>query len=125
MLRMKMIPFSPEHQFRCLNRQLQAYWQGDTEHLFLIYIYILCSISAQFQLFQRMVGKAYGLQDMTWAYVQKTEMSLSNFTSLEHVPQTWKNQMEYFCYFQVFSAWTFGKKDAKGETPVLSIFPGP
>lgn len=33
MLRMEMIPFNLEHQFKCLNRQLQASWQGDTEHL--------------------------------------------------------------------------------------------
>lgn len=62
MLRMEMISFSLEHQLRCLNRQLQASWQGDTDFFD---IYILYAISAQFQLFQRMVVKVCGLQDMT------------------------------------------------------------
>lgn len=44
MLRMEMIPFSLEHQLRCLNRQLQASWQGDTEHLLLIYTFFIQSV---------------------------------------------------------------------------------
>lgn len=46
-------------------------------------------------------------------------------TFLEQVPQTCKNQTEYFCYFQFVSAWNFRKKDAKRETHLLSgFFPG-